>query len=298
VRPSRLAFASLLIAGPAAAAAPPFPADSAFLPLRCSDKQVMTDQTGDSAGNLDERDVVGVFDAPAALRAADDQFLYLRMRLDKDAAPTGQVKPSSWGMAFDLDGDRQTYELLVLADGIGGPTGVVSLFTNHTTTTRNDRTDPADQPAVTTFAFADSARTVQTTSNQGGSPDFFLDIGIPWTALRPLGLDRDTATYVWVASSTKSDRLDGDFACFDERTGTPTLEQTSSDHTTGDPTHDPGSGTGTGTGGGTGTGTGGGNPRLEGGGGCGAAGGASGSAALAIAAALVARRRRRGAPRA
>jgi hypothetical protein len=260
-------LAALVLAlAPVRAHAATFPADSAFVPLRCHDG-TMTDARGDDAPFLDARDVVGEVGAAAGLRASDDQFLYLRMRLDADPAPGGTPGVSAWGMAFDLDGDRRTYEVLVLVSGIAGGAGSVSVFTNKTTTTPNDRTDPADQPAAATYTFANAARTVTAASTTGGNPDYYLDVAIPWTALQPLGLDRDTPTYVWVASSSQADRLDGDFACFDERTGTATLDGTSSDPTTGDPNRDSGSP---------------GGERLEGGGGCGAAGGAPGAALIVV----------------
>ena len=68
----------------------------------------------------------------AGYRAVDDDFLYLRMRLDQDAAPEGTLEPF-WGRRIRfLDDDRETYELLALVDGI---TGNVLLYRNTDTTT-------------------------------------------------------------------------------------------------------------------------------------------------------------------
>jgi hypothetical protein len=271
---NKLVMVLVLVAPAPAVAAVTFPADGAYVPLRCHN-DVMTDGYRDDAPNLDDRDVIGTPSAPAALRAADDTNLYLRVRLDVDPRTGQTLAPHAWGMAYDLDGDRRTYELLILVDGIGAASGTVSVFTNHTTTTPDDPTDPADLPAVTTYPFAQNARTVTAGTTTGGNADAFLDVAVPWSALAPLGLSRDTATYVWVASSNAADRLNGDFACFDEGTGTVTLSGAASDPTTGDP---------------NGGGGGGGGEKLEGGGGCAATSGSG--IGLALLSLLSLRRRR------
>jgi len=268
------AVASVL--GGAAAHAATFPGDASYVALRCGGA-AMTDLLADQPPALAERDVVGEATAPAGLRAADAQSLYLRLRVDQDPAPGGTVRPFAWGMAFDLDGNRTTYELLITVDGIAAATGTVSVFTNHTTTLANDPADLADLPAAATFSFANQARTAGAGTTIGGNADFFVDIAVPWATLAPLGLDRDTPTYVWAGSSSVANALDGDLACHDGRGGAARLDATSSDPTTGDPTRDPG-------GGGTGA------LRLEGGGGC----QAGGSLGLGAALALLGVRRRRG----
>ena len=275
--PTARLVAGLIALSSSAASAATFPADSAFVPLHCGGN-VMTDGFADDPAFLKDRDLVGDGNAPTGLRAADAQFLYLRIRLDADPAPGGSVHAFSWGMEFDLDGDRTTYELLILAEGIAGAAGSVSVFTNHTTTLANDPNDPADLPAAATFTFAANARSISTSTTNGGTPDFFIDLAIPWTALTPLGLDRDTRIHVWAGSSSTANSLDGDLACHGGGGGAPQLDGTASDPTTGDPARDPA------------TGGGGGEVRLEGGGGCDAGGGTLG---VAVALALRGLRRRR-----
>lgn len=272
----------LLLVPSAAFAQVTFPADSAYVPLRCGNA-VMTDAFDDAANAPDARDVVGDPTHAAGLRASDDTNLYLRMRLEEDPAPGGQVAAFSWGMEYDLDDDARDYELLILVEGIAGAAGSVNVFRNTQTTANNDPSDPADQPPAQTYTFANNARTLTAPgTTNGGNADFFLDFAVPWSALIPLGLDHDTPTRVWVASSSSANSLNGDFACHGGGTGAPTLDGTASDPTTGDPT-DPGANPGTG--------------RLEGGGGCsaGGAGGthAGGAAGLALALALAMRRKRR-----
>ncbi|HEX7843125.1 MAG TPA: hypothetical protein VF469_36885 [Kofleriaceae bacterium] len=277
-----IAITTTIVLTGAPARAATFPGDASYVPLRCGGA-VMTDPLGDAPPALDERDLVGDSNAPAGLRASDANFLYLRIRVDRDPAPAGSVRPFAWGMAFDLDGDRSTYELLIALDGIGSQSGTVSVFTNHATTQANDPADPADLPAAATLPFASAARTTGAGTTNGGNADFFVDLAVPWAMLTPLGLAPDTRTYVWAGSSSVANALDGDLACHDGRTGgKPLLGATASDPTTGDPARDP-------SGGGGGNG----DLRLEGGSGC-QAGGSPGIGAVL---ALLGVRRRRRSPR-
>jgi len=272
-----IVLGSVLGSAAAVHAAPVFPGDASYVPLRCG-TEVMTDPLGDQPPALGERDLVGEANAPAGLRASDAQFLYLRIRVDQDPAPGGAVRPYAWGMAFDLDGNRSTYELLVTVDGIAAAAGTMSVFTNRTTTLANDPVDPADTPAAATAMFADAARVTGAGTTTGGNADFFVDLAVPWATLAPLGLDRDTRTYVWAGSSSVANALDGDIACHDARGGGKAqLDATSSDQTTGDPASDP---------------SGGGDLRLEGGGGCRTGGSLGLGAALALLGVLGRRRRR------
>jgi MYXO-CTERM domain-containing protein len=262
-----------------------FPADPAWTALRCN-RAAMTDRFQDQPNALDERDIVGDAAAPAGLRASDAMYLYLRMRLDKDPAPGGAVRPFTWGMQFDLDGDLKTYELMVAVSGVTGPAGTVSVYRNTATTLPNDPNDSPDLPPVAPpYTFAMNARSITAPgSTNGGNADFFLDFAVPWSVLVPLGLNHDTATYVWAATSSTTSvasNLDGDVACHDGASGPAQLDAIAPDPTTGDPAQDPG----------TLPGGPGGSGRLEGGGGCTAGG--TGSPVTALGLALLALRRRR-----
>jgi hypothetical protein len=105
-------------------------------------------------------------------------------------------------------------------------------------------------------------------ATQGGNPDFFLDIAVPWADLIALGLDRDTPIRVWAGSSSSESNLDGDLACHDRVTGDGQLDGVASNPTTGDPALDPSGNSGL---------------RLEGGGGCAAGGSLGLGVALALA---------------
>jgi len=245
-----------------AQAAPPVPPDDEYVAWRCGDGSHMTDAQADDPDFLGDLDVVGGDTAPAALRAADEEFLYLRIRLDDDPAPGQVPNPGGvWGVAFDLDGNLADYEVLIVVDATRA-TPAVAVHTNATVTVPNSPLDPADAPPAMTYAFADAVASRATSTTTGGTPDYFIDIVMPWEDLEPLGLTPDSIVRVWVASSSVADALDGDFACHASGSGQVVLDDSASRNDPSDP--DGGSGDG---------------PRLEGGGGCAAAGG--GGAVLA-----------------
>jgi MYXO-CTERM domain-containing protein len=282
------------------ASAQSFPADDRYRPLRCG-HHIMRDGRADEPPNLDERDLVGEDDFAAGLRASDADFLYLRLRVDADALPGGTIAGYSWGIAFDTDGDHQTYEILGLVDGVSGN---LLLYRNTQTTTRNDATDPADTPAAKTYAVADRVRSTEAPTATN-APDYYLTFALPWADLKPLGLDHRTRVRVYAASSTATNALNGDFACHSGG-GAAHFSDMDSDETVADPDvdsdgdgssdadevengsdpDDPASRPGAG-----------GGLELAGGGGCsvGAPGGGAGGAvvALALAALAFAWRRRR-----
>jgi hypothetical protein len=210
-----------LAVGGLAHAQPTFPADGEYDPLDCG-PNTMWDPVADEPGAIDERDIVGDDADPAGFRTDDGEFLYLRLRLESDPLEaSGALRPFGWGFEIDLDEDLSTYEILLLANG---NTESVGVFTNDTTTSPNNPADPADQPAVASYAWADNGQSVAADSDFGGSGDFFLDIAIPWADLEPLGFSATTPVVVWAASSSSNNSLNADFACHDGASGDPNLE--------------------------------------------------------------------------
>ncbi|HEY5933977.1 MAG TPA: thrombospondin type 3 repeat-containing protein [Kofleriaceae bacterium] len=223
----------LLHAAPATAAT--FPADDAFIPLLCGGA-AMFDRLVDDPVAVDSRDLVGNQSSPAGLRAADTEFLYLRVRVDLDPAPGGTLERFAWGVLIDLDGDLRDYELLFILDNTGTQPEV-RIHPNRTTTIPNSPADPPDAAAMT-LPFAMNGRTIAAVSRFNGDTDHFVDIAVPWSALLPLGLDRDTPIHVWAATSGTGNTLDGDLACHDRASGEPDLTVAASDPTVSDPVVD------------------------------------------------------------
>ena len=228
----------------------------------------MTDGYRDQSGAVDERDIVGTAAAPAGFRAVDAQYLYLRLRLDASPEQGNGLRPFAWGFELSTDGDPATYEILIAVDGAAD---VVGLYANTVTTVPDSPADPADQPPVVTYPFAQNGRVVDAgPSLYGSGNDSFLDMAVPWSDLSALGLGPTTLVTVWAASSANPDRLDGDFACNDGAGGNavPSLSGNGSAPITADPTRSPGPVGGTGTGADGGGGNLIGSSGIEGGPGC------------------------------
>lgn len=238
-----------------------------FAPLHCQ-RGVMIDGLRDQSGAVDDRDIVGTVGGPAGFRAVDAQYLYLRMRLDVSPMQGGGLTQFAWGFELSTDGDPTTYEILISVDGASQ---TVRLYHNTATTVADSPADPAEQ-LVMSYPFAQNGRIVDAGASLFGSGnDTFIDMAVPWSDLQPLGLMPGSIVTVWAATSTNSDRLNGDFACHDGGggTGIPSLSQIAPAPLAPDPSRGPGP---VGGPGGTGTDTGVGNllgsSGIEGGPGC------------------------------
>jgi hypothetical protein len=209
-----------------------FPADRDWVPLRCG-ADVMTDPYRDESSALGERDLVGDLNAPTGYRASDGEYLFLRVRLEQDPMPGGTPRPFAWGLLLDRDGDLSTYEVQLLASGVDG---TVQLFQNTVTTLPNDPTDPPDTPVLRTYTFEKSARSlVAPGSSYGANADYFLDFAVPWQDLGVVKLSLSTPVTAWAATSSTTTTLNGDFACWNDGNGAPTLSGTDPGTTTLDP---------------------------------------------------------------
>jgi MYXO-CTERM domain-containing protein len=219
-----------------AARAQTFP--NSFVPLFCQ-RGYMVDGYRDQSGAVDDRDIVGAVDRPAGFRAVDDQFLYLRLRLDGSPMQGNGLTQFAWGIEVSTDGDPTDYEILIAVDGAAE---TVALYSNTVTTVPDSPADPADQ-LVKSYPFSQNGRVVDAgPSISGGGNDTFLDFAVPWSDLSPLGLSASTVVTVWAASSTNPDRLNGDFACHDGGggTGIPRLSEAPPAPVAPDPGRSPG----------------------------------------------------------
>ncbi len=230
-----LSCAAAIVLGASTARAQTFPGDDRYAPLPCG-AGVMIDAHRDQAGALGERDIVGDVLTPAGFRASDDQFVYFRMRLDQDPAPAKNPRPFAWAFEIDIDGNRSSYELLVVLDG---SSKTIAVHRNATTTLQNDPNDPPDTPPVATFPFATHGRSVSAAgSSYGADADFFLDLAVPWATLEPLGLTRTKPVVVWAVTATNGASLNGDLACHDGAGGAPNLSSAAPQPTALDPVVD------------------------------------------------------------
>jgi len=191
-----------------------FPGDEAYRPWPCYSGPTivpMTDPFQDEPDAVLERDLVGDLGAPAGLRAADPNFLYVRLRVDEDPAPGGNPSPFAWGLLLDVDADASAYDVMLLADG---GAGAVSIFRN-TSGTPGDLRDPPDSPASSSYGWDLRARSVTAPgSTYGDTPDYFVDLAFSWSDLAAVGIAPTTPVRVWAAtSSTASAGMNGDFAC-------------------------------------------------------------------------------------
>ncbi len=222
-----IALAGLFIgAAGGPARAQDFPADPDWEEFHCG-TDAMWDDAGDEADAVDERDVVGDELEPAGFHYADPDFAYLRLRLEEDPSEaSGELRPFAWGFEFDTDDDASTYEVLVLASGIDQ---TVSVFSNDAVTLDNDPSDPADEPPLAVYDWADVGRVAAAGSDFGGDPDTYLDMAILWDDLEAAGMTPITPVRTWAASSSQGNTLDGDFACHDGAGADPVLDDTVSD---------------------------------------------------------------------
>jgi len=230
------------------AAAQTFPTGAAWVPLPCGGG-VMVDAATDTPNAAGPLDLVGTNAAPAGFHAADKNFLYLRMRVAGNPVNGGRLLANGWGYELDLDGDRNTYELLLSVSGLG-PSDETAVYRHPVTMTPGNPAEAAAAPPA--FTYPASSHSQVTTA--GGS-DSFIDIALPWIDLATLNVMRASNVGIWAGSSTVANALDLDLACFGGAGGT--LGGIDVGATTPDP--QPAGGT---TGGGTGKRT------LEGGPGC------------------------------
>ena len=187
----------------------------------------MYDDAGDEPDALDERDVVGDDLQPAGLPLADADFAYLRIRLEEDpATSTGDLRPFAWGFEFDIDDDSRPTRCSCWRAASTRPSAC-----SRTTpsTLDNDPSDPADEPAVAIYDWADVGRIAAAGSDFGGDPDTYLDMAVAWSDLELIGMTPVTPIRTWAASSNQTNTLDGDFACHDGASGDPVLDDTVSD---------------------------------------------------------------------
>jgi len=188
------------------------PGDSEFYPLSCSDGST-TDVPGDATTGNRERDIVGNEAYPSFYRAADEDNLYFRMRVDLDPSGSGGgLQPSGWDVLFDADDDLRTYEYMLTADGNLGGTRVQWLKNSV-----QEPANPGDRAEVLLHDLTPagdyySVKATGDGSNFGGDPDFFVTLAIPRADLVAAGIDLGHIV-AWAGTSAQSYGLNGDVNC-------------------------------------------------------------------------------------
>jgi hypothetical protein len=136
----------------------PIPPDSAFYPYRCQGAAA-GDISGDPVTGNRERDMVGDATFPAFYRAADATHVFFRMRIDINPLKANGIdlQPSNWDVLVDTDGNLNTYEFMLTADGNMAGTKV-RWVRNSVQEPGNPRDPARDVPADLLADFTPSTR--------------------------------------------------------------------------------------------------------------------------------------------
>ncbi len=184
-----------------------FPADGQWIAVT-RDGSVVTDPVGDATGS---RDVVGDALNAAAYYAGDGTYMFLRLRLNVSPLQTPTTLQSfAWGAVLDTDGVPTTYELFVNVNGISNP-DAVELSGNTITGTPDTPTDPTEV-LLSTYSTTTFARVVPAPTSFDTTPDYFIDLALPMSALASAGVSSATPMRLAFGSSTSVSALTADFA--------------------------------------------------------------------------------------
>lgn len=177
-------FLLMLLAPTTAFAQVAWPAEADWDALQ-KDGVPVDDIEGDVTGS---RDIVGDAADPAAYVYADATHLMFRLRLDEDPRNNAgtDLRPFSWGVEFETDGNLDNFEALVMVNGIANP-DIVTLQQNTVQGTIGDPSDQAEI-VVATYLAADNSRVTAAASMFSADADFFLDFAVLWSDLAMIGI--------------------------------------------------------------------------------------------------------------
>lgn len=206
-----------------AAQAQSFPDDGGWTPLTRGGVPL-----GDPAtdGSDRGRELVGDSTNGCAYVASDDDYLYLRMRLDTNPTFLGALRPYTWGVELDLDGDLSAYEYVIRVDGT---TSQISLAHNTASNGAGDPRDNAEAVLYTGAANSDLREQPASASHFGNTPDVFLDFAMPWSALSAAGLTRTQLVRYIVGTSNNTQGFAIDIAGTMSSPGPGTIADSASD---------------------------------------------------------------------
>ncbi|MBT7588609.1 MAG: hypothetical protein HN558_24090, partial [Gemmatimonadetes bacterium] len=172
--------AGVLAAGPGAGG---WPADGDWQPLLDSSGNLYADPNGDANGS---KNLVGDATHASAYLYNDGTYQFFRLLLEQD--PLNKAGTSfeqfGYGVVLDTDGVSNTYELLIIVDGIasGGATESVLLKQNDEQTEIDDPSDDAETQYAAYDAMGADAHTRVLASGTtfNGETNYYLDIAIPY----------------------------------------------------------------------------------------------------------------------
>jgi hypothetical protein len=163
-----------------------WPSDSDWKPLRDSNGDPYDDPISDATGS---KNLVGDASTASAYiyNSGVGNYQFFRLLLEDDPRNNnGGYEAFGYGVILDTDGVTNTYELLIILDGIDG-TEPLLLKQNDTQTTIDDPSDDAETE-YKSYASASYTRVVAATSTfglaankiSGGATNYYLDLAIPY----------------------------------------------------------------------------------------------------------------------
>lgn len=230
-----------LFSGRAGAGTPTWPSTAQWVGITRTGQGV-SDPTGDNAGG-GSRDIVGSASIPAAYTFADATHIFFRLRLGGDPIQSGtNLTPFGWGCELDTDANQQTYEYLIMVNGITNP-DQIEFAKNTTQSTLDSPGDQADVPplalysalSVTVGTISPHARVIAAGTGLGanadagvdaGGDDMFLDFAIDIADLRAAGVTEATPMRFICGTSNSAQSLVADLMA---PSGVTTLSGMSSD---------------------------------------------------------------------
>jgi hypothetical protein len=216
-----LTAAIVLLSARGRATAPTWPSTGQWVSITRTGQGV-SDPTGDNSGS-GSRDIVGTATIPAAYTFADSVHLFFRLRIGGDPIQSGaNLTPFGWGCELDTDANPQTYEYLIMVNGVTNP-DQIEFAKNTTQTSLDSPGDQADTPplniysalTVTVGTVPPHARTLAAgtglgTGSDAGGADAFLDFAIDISDLRAGGVTDSTPMRFICGTSNSANSLTAD----------------------------------------------------------------------------------------
>lgn len=210
--PHSLLFGLILFFLPTAVFAWPADSDWIGIPRGLS---LLSDPQNDAIGN-DARDIVGDATRPVAYVFNDGNYVYYRIRVDRDPHDNTGISfsPFGWGFLIDTNGNSDDYEFMVMIDGIANPE-VMYVAKNTLQGTLGDASDKAElimwqeNLSYNVNYRVVSAGTIFPVASP--TPDYFVDWKIPFDVFKSsLGVSDNTLIRYFVGSANNAMVLNAD----------------------------------------------------------------------------------------